>query len=83
MCKQLIGPNLGFTYDISSKYKDNYFIMIYLKIFFVFFLCCLNLSYLATVSYDETGLLQKITLMGKLHTCITSGEPVSLDIVLF
>lgn len=57
--------------------------MIYLQNLFVICLCSLNFSCSAEQSYVETGLVQKSNLMGKLRTCISSGQRVSSDIALF
>lgn len=53
------------------------------KTFFVIYLCSLIWSCLDAESSDKTSLVKKSALMGKLRTCISSGEPVSSDFVLF
>lgn len=56
--------------------------MMYLKHCFVICLCSLNWSCLDAESSDKISLVKKSALMGNLQTCISSGEPVSLDVVL-
>lgn len=58
-------------------------VMMYLKHFFVICLCSLNWSCSDVESSEKTSLVNKSVLMGKLRTCISSGEPVSSDVLLF
>lgn len=57
--------------------------MMYLKHFFVISHCSLNWSCSDAESSEKTSLVKKSALMGKLRSCISSGEPVSLDVLLF